>query len=88
MPLIITQKEHTPMIFTAQFWRNTLELVVRGAAIGAGSAMGGSVFDAWHLDWKAISGFALSGAFLSLVASLSSSQFGVKGSPLVTNPAP
>lgn len=72
------------MIFTMQFWKNTLELVVRGAAIAAATAMGGSVFDAWHLDWKAISGFALSGAFLSLVASLSSGQLGQKGSPLVT----
>lgn len=70
--------------WTVQFWRNTFELVVRGAAIGAGSAMGGSGLDAWHLDWKAIGGFAVSGAVLSLVASLSSSLVGQKGSPLVT----
>lgn len=74
------------MIWTVQFWKNTLELVLRGAAIGAGSAMGGSALDAWHLDWKAIGGFALSGAVLSLVTSLSSSQLGQKGSPLVTAP--
>ena len=72
------------MIFTLQYWKNTLELVLRGAAIGAGSAMGGSALDAWHLDWKAISGFAVSGAVLSLVASLSSATLGQKGSPLMT----
>lgn len=74
------------MIWTVQFWRNTLELVLRGAAIGAVTGMGGSVVDAWHLDWKTIAGMALSGGLLSLVTSLSSSQVGAKGSPLVTAP--
>lgn len=71
-------------IFSVQFWRNTLELAVRGAAICGGSAMGGSAFNVWHLDWKDISGFALSGAVLSVVASLSAIQVGAKGSPMVT----
>ena len=73
------------MIWTLAFWKSTAELVLRGAAIGAVTAMGGSVVDAWHLDWKTIAGMALSGGFLSLVTSLSSSQVGVKGSPLVTH---
>lgn len=72
------------MIFTLAFWKSTIELVLRGAAIGALTGMGGSVVDAWHLDWEAISGMALSGGMLSLVTSLASSQLGDKGSPLVT----
>jgi Putative lactococcus lactis phage r1t holin len=75
-------------IWTLQYWKSTAELVLRGAAIGAGSAMVGAPLNAWHLDWSAISGFALSGAVLSLVASLSSSQVGAKGSPLVTKNVP
>lgn len=75
---------NTHDLFSLQFWKNTLELGVRGAAICGGTAMGGSGLDAWHLDWKAISGFALSGAILSVVASLSSVEVGQKGSPLVT----
>jgi Putative lactococcus lactis phage r1t holin len=71
-------------LFTLQFWKNTLELAVRGAAICGGTAIGGSAVDAWHLDWRAISGFALSGAMLSVVASLSAIEVGQKGSPLVT----
>jgi hypothetical protein len=71
-------------LFSVQFWRNTLELAVRGAAICGGTAIGGSTVDAWHLDWKAVSGFALSGAVLSVVASLSSIEVGQKGSPLMT----
>jgi hypothetical protein len=72
-------------LFSVQFWRNSLELAVRGAAICGGTAMGGSGLDAWHLDWKAITGFALSGAVLSVVASLSAIEVGQKGSPLVTS---
>jgi hypothetical protein len=71
-------------LFSLQFWRNTLELAVRGAAICGGSAVGGSAVDAWHLDWKAIAGFALSGAVLSVVASLSAIEVGQKGSPMLT----
>lgn len=71
-------------LFSIQFWKSTFELGVRGAAICGGSAMGGSAVDAWHLDWKAISGFALSGAVLSVIASLSAIEVGQKGSPLVT----
>lgn len=71
-------------IWTVSYWRNTAELVLRGAAIGAVTGMGGSLVDAWHLNWHTITGMALSGGFLSLVTSLSSSQLGQKGSPLVT----
>lgn len=73
-------------MWTVQFWKNTAELVLRGAAIGAVTGMGGSALDAWHLNWATIGGMALSGGFLSLVTSLSSSQFGQKGSPLLTHP--
>jgi hypothetical protein len=74
------------MIWTLQYWKSTVELVLRGAAIGAVTGMGGSLVDAWHLDWKTIAGMALSGGFLSLVTSLSSAKLGEKGSPLVTAP--
>lgn len=72
------------MIWTLAYWKSTLELVIRGAAIAAVTAMGGSVMDAWHLDWKTIGGMALSGAVLSLLTSLSSASVGAKGVPLVT----
>jgi hypothetical protein len=71
-------------IWTVAYWKSTAELVVRGAAIGAVAGMGGSLVDAWHLNWHTIGGLALSSALLSLVTSLSSSQVGQKGSPLVT----
>lgn len=74
----------TDSMWTLQYWKNTLELVLRGAAIGAVTGMGGSLVDAWHLDWNTIAGMALSGGFLSLVTSLSSGQVGQKGSPLMT----
>jgi hypothetical protein len=73
-------------IFTLSFWKSTLELVLRGAAIAALTGMGGSLVDAWHLNWETISGMALSGGLLSLLTSLSSATVGVKGSPLVTAP--
>jgi len=73
-------------IWTVNYWKSTAELVLRGAAIGAVTGMGGSAIDAWHLNWATIGGMALSGGFLSLVTSLSSSQLGQKGSPLVTRP--
>jgi hypothetical protein len=72
------------MIFTLAFWKSTIELVIRGAAIGATTAMGGSIIDAWHLNWETISGMTLSGGLLSLLTSLSSAAMGAKGSPLVT----
>jgi hypothetical protein len=75
-------------LFSLQFWKSTFELAVRGAAICGGSAIGGSAVDAWHLDWKSIAGFALSGAALSVVASLSAIEVGQKGSPLVTGSKP
>lgn len=71
-------------MWSVQFWKNTVELVLRGAAIAALTGMGGSLVDAWHLDWKTIGGMALSGAVLSLLTSLSSAQLGEKGSPLMT----
>lgn len=72
-------------IWTLQYWKSVAELVLRGAAIGAVTGMGGSALDAWHLDWKTIGGMAMSGGFLSLVTSLSSAKLGDKGSPLVTH---
>lgn len=73
------------MIWSVQYWKSVAELVIRGAAIGAVTGMGGSALDAWHLNWGTIGGMALSGGFLSLVTSLSSSQVGQKGSPLMTH---
>jgi hypothetical protein len=73
-------------IWTVQYWKSVTELVIRGAAIGAVTGMGGSVLDAWHLNWATISGMALSGGFLSLVTSLASATVGAKSSPLVTTP--
>lgn len=75
-------------IFSVAFWRTTLELAVRGAGIGATTAMGGSLVDAWHLPWKVIAGMAISGATLSVATSLSSLTVGQKGSPLITRASP
>lgn len=76
----------TDTIWSISFWKSTAELVVRGAGIGAATAMGGSLVDAWHLPWKVIAGMAISGGMLSLATSLSSITVGQRGSPLVTAP--
>lgn len=71
-------------MWSFQFWKTTIELAVRGSAIGFITATGGSAIDVWHLQWKVIGGMVLSTALLSVAASLSSISVGDKGSPLVT----
>lgn len=68
-------------IWSAQFWRNTLEQAVTGAALGVGFAMP----DPHHPDWK----FTLSCAGAGFIAmgakSVLSNLFGKqRGTPLVT----
>lgn len=71
-------------IFSREYLKASAELAIRGAASGFIAATGGSAFDAWHLDWKAICGFTLSGALVSVAFSLSSKPVKDKQSPLVT----
>lgn len=56
------------MIWTLQFWKNTLELVLFGAGSGVVTAY--SIVD--NPGWKAVGAAALSGAVLWLGKSLAS----------------
>lgn len=71
-------------LFSVQFWKETAELAVRGAASGFITATGGSAFDVWHMQWKTIGGFTFSGALVSVAFSLIGKQRGEKNSPLMT----
>jgi hypothetical protein len=57
-------------IWQKDFWKAAVERMVRGAAIGAGTIVGGDVFNAFEADWERIGGAAAGGAFLSLLFSL------------------
>lgn len=76
--------DRTVTIFSREFAKTTLELAIRGAASGFITATGGSAFDAWHLDWKSIAGFTISGAIVSVAFSVSSKPVKDKDSPLLT----
>jgi hypothetical protein len=72
-------------IWTLDYWKTTGELALRSAAQFALVGMGvGPVTDAWHLPWKVTVGMAVSGAIVSVLTSLSSTDVGRKPSPLVT----
>jgi hypothetical protein len=73
-------------IWSREFWKTSLELALRGAAAGFITSTGGSAFDVWHMQWKTIGGFTLSGALVSVAFSLIGKQRGDKDSPLMTAP--
>lgn len=59
-------------MWTIQFWKDLLERALKSGAQAAALAYGGNLVDVWSLDWKAVAGVILAGAFLSVLTSLGS----------------
>ena len=74
--IIATNERHTTMtIWTRSFWEATAERIIRGAVIGALLFLGDAVITSGQLnvflvDWLQLFGYALGGAFLSLLFSI------------------
>lgn len=70
-------------MWTKKFWQDTLERVIRGAAVTLGGVLfvNGSLNT--HLDWVAMGTAALAGAIGALVLSLAGGMGvgGTKGDP-------
>lgn len=78
-------------MWTIQFWRDLLERAIKSGAQAAALAYGGNLVDVWSLDWKAVVGVILAGAFLSVLTSLGSNVVVNNGTASVTRavePAP
>jgi hypothetical protein len=72
-------------IWSRQFWKNTLELTMYGAATGVGFALP----DITHPNWMKIGIYAAAGALAWTAKSIVSNKAGAqKNSPLVTAVAP
>lgn len=70
-------------MWTLEFWKATAELAVRGAASAALLVIGADQVNALTLNWAQVGGFALGGAFISVLFSLGSSAFGKPGTPTI-----
>lgn len=65
-----------------KFWQQTAERAVKTGAQAVLLAIGASEgFSLFVLDWSIVAGAFLGGAFLSLVTSLASGQFGDTETP-------
>lgn len=63
-------------MFTAQFWRETIERALKTAAQSLILALGiGEGFNIFAVDWGVAGGFAGGGLVLSLLTSLASAPF-------------
>lgn len=67
-------------MWTIVFWKETADRAIKSAAqavlLGVGLGEGLNAFD---VDWQLGLGFALGGAVLSLLTSVASAPFGVRG---------
>lgn len=67
-------------MWTIAYWKETADRAIKSAAqavlLGLGLGEGLNAFD---IDWQLALGFALGGAFLSLLTSVISAKFGEKG---------
>lgn len=78
-------------MFTVAYWKAVAERMVKGAAVGVATLLGGDLLPGQFadLDWGNTGQAALYGALASLVLSIVSTPFGPGGSPsLVDDPAP
>jgi len=65
------------MIYKSIFWKDAVERAVKTAAQAGILAIGASEgFNLFDLDWRSFAGFALGGAFLSLLMSVASAGVG------------
>lgn len=69
------------MLWTIQFWRETIERMVKSAAGGALLVIGANEANVLTLDFANLAGFAGGAALISLLMSLASSPFGDPGTP-------
>ncbi len=67
-------------MWTLVFWKETADRGIKSAAqavlLGLGLGEGLNAFD---VDWRLALGFALGGTFLSVLTSMISAPFGVRG---------
>lgn len=70
-------------MFTAKFWRETVERAVKTAAqsVILFWGVGDGLLNAWEADWAGAGGIALGGAVLSLLTSIVSAGIGPSNSP-------
>ena len=67
-------------MWTLAYWKETTDRGIKSAAQAVILGLGlGEGLNAFAVDWKLALGFALGGAFLSVLTSLISAPFGVKG---------
>lgn len=78
-------------ITSKTFWKRTLELVLRGGAMGAllavapdtTEAMQTGTLNAFSVNWTTVAGYALGGMALSLLFSLAAKSSGDPASPTI-----
>ncbi len=67
-------------MWTIVFWKETADRALKTAAQGVLLGLGlGEGLNAFDVDFRLALGFALGGAFLSLLTSVISAPFGVRG---------
>lgn len=57
-------------LFTAMFWRQSLQRAIRTFAQGMLAVLGGSAFNVWSADWQNAVGVGMGAAVLSLLMSV------------------
>lgn len=57
-------------LFTAMFWRQSLQRAIRTFAQGMLAVLGGSAFNVWAADWKNAIGVGLGASALSVLMSI------------------
>jgi len=57
-------------LFTALFWRQSLQRAIRTFAQGMLAVLGGSAFNVWAADWQNAVGVGLGASVLSLLMSV------------------
>ncbi len=67
-------------MWTIVFWKETADRGIKSAAQAVILGLGlGEGLNAFTVDWRLALGFALGGALLSLLTSVISAPFGVRG---------
>lgn len=79
-------------IASKTYWKRTLELAIRGGAMGAlfvlapttGDLITSGSFNSFDADWRKVAGYALGGMILSLLFSLAAKSTGDPESPTIS----
>lgn len=71
-------------MWTLSFWKETADRGIKSAAQAVLLGLGlGEGLNAFTVDWRLALGFALGGAFLSVLTSVISAPFGARGAASV-----